>query len=115
MNKCFLLNPKKKAQIRLVVFEKVLGFFSKTTRRICANFFLSRFRRKHLFITTCIEKHCKAFKLTPSCSLLQSINVLEGMIPSKEDAGILDASHLQRLFVFALMWSIGATLELADR
>jgi len=29
----------------------------KTTRRICANFF-SRFRRKHLFITTCIEKHC---------------------------------------------------------
>ena len=46
---------------------------------------------------------------------LQSINVLEGMIPSKEDVGILSAEHLQRLFVFALMWSIGATLELADR
>jgi len=28
----------------------------KTTKRICANF--SGFRRKHLFITTCIEKHC---------------------------------------------------------
>jgi len=31
-------------------------FISKTTRRICANFFLE-FRRKH-FITTCIEKQC---------------------------------------------------------
>jgi len=31
------------------------AFFSKTTRRVCAKFF-SGFRRKHLFITTCIEK-----------------------------------------------------------
>jgi len=31
------------------------GVFLETTRRICANFF-SGFRRKHLFITTCIEK-----------------------------------------------------------
>jgi len=27
------------------------------TKRICANFF-SEFRRKHLFITTCIEENC---------------------------------------------------------
>jgi len=32
-------------------------FFLKTSRWICAKFF-SRFRRKHLFITTCIEKQC---------------------------------------------------------
>jgi len=38
---------------------KVCAFcvFSKTTRRICAKFF-SKFRRKHFFITTCIEKYC---------------------------------------------------------
>jgi len=36
---------------------KMCGFFSKTTRRIYAKFF-SGFRRKHLFITTCIEKQC---------------------------------------------------------
>jgi len=29
-------------------------FFSKTTRWICADFFYSGFRIKHLFITTCI-------------------------------------------------------------
>jgi len=33
------------------------SFFSKMIRRICVNFFL-RLRRKHLFITTCIEKQC---------------------------------------------------------
>jgi len=33
------------------------AFFSKPISRICTNFF-SRFRRKHLFITTCIEKQC---------------------------------------------------------
>jgi len=31
--------------------------FSQVTRQICAKFF-SRFRRKHLFISTCIEKQC---------------------------------------------------------
>jgi len=28
------------------------------TRQICANFFFAGFRRKHVYITTCIEKHC---------------------------------------------------------
>jgi len=35
----------------------VLCFTPKSPRRICTNF-LSGFRRKHLFVTTCIEKHC---------------------------------------------------------
>jgi len=50
--------------IRVAFFQnwsasELSGFciFSKTTTRICATFF-SGFRRKHLFITFCIEKHC---------------------------------------------------------
>jgi len=35
----------------------IFAFFLKTTRRISAKFFLE-FKRKHLFITTCIEKQC---------------------------------------------------------
>jgi len=42
-------------------------FILKTTRQICANFF-SRFRKKHLFITTCIEKQCTR-PLTHPCWL----------------------------------------------
>jgi len=43
----------------------VFSFFSTTTRRIYVNFF-SGFKRKHLFIATCIEKH-PAFKCMISC------------------------------------------------
>jgi len=32
------------------------AFISKTPKRICAKFY-SEFKRKHLLITTCIEKH----------------------------------------------------------
>ncbi|XP_071325116.1 dynein axonemal heavy chain 5 isoform X1 [Trachinotus anak] len=46
--------------------------------------------------------------------IVQCINMLQGLIP-KEQYGDLSTEHLERLYVFALMWSIGALLELDDR
>ncbi|XP_039973302.1 dynein heavy chain 5, axonemal [Xiphias gladius] len=47
--------------------------------------------------------------------IMQCINMLQGLIPLKEQCGDLSREHLERLYVFALMWSIGALLELDDR
>ncbi|XP_014864164.1 PREDICTED: dynein heavy chain 5, axonemal [Poecilia mexicana] len=47
--------------------------------------------------------------------IMQCINMLQGLIPPKEHCGELSLEHLERLYVFALMWSCGALLELEDR
>ncbi|XP_037304127.2 dynein axonemal heavy chain 8-like [Pungitius pungitius] len=47
--------------------------------------------------------------------IMQSVNLLEGLIPTKEAGGLAGSKHLERLFVFCLMWSLGAILELEDR
>ncbi|XP_060593697.1 dynein axonemal heavy chain 8-like, partial [Ruditapes philippinarum] len=45
----------------------------------------------------------------------QATDLLEGLIPKRDDKGNLPGSHLEKLFIFALMWSLGALLELEDR
>uniref|UniRef100_A0A4W6EG55 Dynein axonemal heavy chain 8 n=1 Tax=Lates calcarifer TaxID=8187 RepID=A0A4W6EG55_LATCA len=47
--------------------------------------------------------------------IMQSVNLLEGLIPTKETGGLAGSRHMERLFVFCLMWSLGALLELEDR
>ncbi|XP_061653536.1 dynein axonemal heavy chain 8-like isoform X1 [Phyllopteryx taeniolatus] len=47
--------------------------------------------------------------------IMQSCNLLEGLIPTKQMGGLVNDKHLERLFVFGLMWSLGSLLELDDR
>lgn len=49
------------------------------------------------------------------CFFYQAISILEGLIPKKEDGSNVSASHLERLYIFCVMWSVGALLELDDR
>ncbi len=45
------------------------------------------------------------------------MDLLSGLIPWTEESTVstLSAQHLQRLFLFSVMWSVGALLELEDR
>ncbi|XP_069055280.1 dynein axonemal heavy chain 8 isoform X2 [Lepisosteus oculatus] len=47
--------------------------------------------------------------------IMQSINLLEGLLPMKEAGGNMSAVQVERLFVFCLMWSVGSLLELDSR
>ncbi|KAM9310817.1 dynein axonemal heavy chain 5 [Pholidichthys leucotaenia] len=47
--------------------------------------------------------------------IMQCINMLQGLIPPKDHCGELSREHLERLYIFALMWSTGALLEPDDR
>lgn len=46
---------------------------------------------------------------------MQAINILQGLIPTDDSGKHVDAAHLAKLFVFSIMWSVGAVLELDDR
>lgn len=46
--------------------------------------------------------------------ITQAINILQGLIPKEDDKNI-DPDHLKKLFVFSVVWSVGAILELDDR
>lgn len=61
-------------------------------------------------------------KLSPKINLLdafyirQMLDILDGLFKeNSEIASAKNQTHIERLFLFALMWSLGAVLELNDR
>ena len=45
----------------------------------------------------------------------QAIKFLTGLIRKTEDGSSLPPKHLERIYIFTIMWSVGAILELDDR
>uniref|UniRef100_A0A8C8C735 Dynein, axonemal, heavy chain 5 n=1 Tax=Oncorhynchus tshawytscha TaxID=74940 RepID=A0A8C8C735_ONCTS len=77
--------------------------------------FSSSFPELYRFTVRCLEYK---IDMLEAFVIMQSINILQGLIPAKVDTRKPPYSnHIKnpRLYVFALMWSIGALLELEDR
>lgn len=64
-----------------------------------------------------ISTSCVAKMIILECMYIrQSVDLLQGLIPnSEEQSKQLSKQHLGKLFIFTLMWSLGALLELEDR
>ncbi|XP_071450018.1 dynein axonemal heavy chain 8 [Hetaerina americana] len=76
------------------------------------NFFDKIFEDLHSFVQI---KLSAKMKILESMYIRQCGDLLDGLIPSPEESGPIEPFHLERLFLFALMWSLGAVLELDDR
>ncbi|XP_070978962.1 dynein axonemal heavy chain 5-like [Oncorhynchus clarkii lewisi] len=91
------------------------GWLKKRSRQegeVLRELFSSSFPELYRFTVRCLE--CK-IDMLEAFVIMQSINMLQGLIPAKEQCGEVSRQHVERLYVFALMWSIGALLELEDR
>ena len=62
----------------------------------------------HLFVQTKLEAK---MKILEAIYIRQACDLLDGML----DRDSYSEPHLERIFLFALMWSLGAVLELDDR
>ena len=49
------------------------------------------------------------------CYISQAIKFLTGLIHKNEDGSSPPPKHLEKIYIFTIMWSIGAILELDDR
>lgn len=69
----------------------------------------------HCFVQT---KLAAKMKILEAIYIRQCCDILEGLLaPPSEEAPPIEFSdrHLERIFLFAVMWSLGAVLELEDR
>ncbi|XP_019735638.1 dynein heavy chain 5, axonemal [Hippocampus comes] len=74
--------------------------------------FASSFTKLYRF---CVQSLEFKMDLLEAFVIMQCIDMLQGLIPTKEQCVELSREHLERLYAFAMMWSAGAVLELDNR
>ena len=45
----------------------------------------------------------------------QALDLLDGLLPSEEENKEIAEEHLEKIIIFAFMWSLGSLLEQDDR
>ncbi|PKU48615.1 dynein heavy chain axonemal [Limosa lapponica baueri] len=94
------------------ILEGFLKTHSFQEAEILRQLYASSFPDLYYFSIQSLQ--CKT-EMLEAFVIMQSINMLQGLIPPKEQGGELTPKCLERLYIFSLMWSVGALLELEDR
>ncbi|XP_015430178.1 PREDICTED: dynein heavy chain 8, axonemal [Dufourea novaeangliae] len=81
---------------------------SNTELTILRNLFKKVYNDAHTFVQT---KLPVKMKLLEAIYIRQCIDLLEGLLGQD----VLPAHHIEKIFLFSLMWSLGAVLELEER
>ncbi|XP_076166225.1 dynein heavy chain 8, axonemal kl-3 [Ptiloglossa arizonensis] len=77
------------------------------------NMFNQIYDDAHTFVQT--KLHAKMV-LLETIYIRQCIDLLEGLLGEDKESGkILSVNHMEKIFLFSLMWSLGAVLELEER
>lgn len=66
----------------------------------------------HTFVQTRLKAK---MKIIEAMYIRQCCDLLDGLLETDDDNFVFANVHMERLFLFALMWSLGAVLELEDR
>ncbi|XP_066028864.1 dynein axonemal heavy chain 5 isoform X2 [Pocillopora verrucosa] len=97
-------------------WRPILQGWLNTRPQLEADVLFSLFESVFDELRTFVIQNCVPKMEVLECNnIVQAMNILEGLIPGEDAPKQVDASHLEKLFVFSLMWSVGALLELEDR
>jgi len=66
----------------------------------------------HIFVQTKLKAK---MKIIEAIYIRQCCDILKGLLENNDEPCSFNNVHMERLFLFALMWSLGAALELEDR
>lgn len=75
-------------------------------------FFHEVYGHIHLFLQTKLKAK---MPIREALYIRQCCDILDGLLDTGEEYKIFSAKHLERYFLFAMMWSLGAVLELDGR
>lgn len=82
--------------------------------QIIRDFFDKIYDDLHTFVQTRLKAK---MNILEALYIRQCCDMLEGLltVPEEEHDYVFSNLHLERLFLFSCMWSLGAVLELEDR
>ncbi|OAD58895.1 Dynein heavy chain 8, axonemal [Eufriesea mexicana] len=76
------------------------------------NLFNKIYDDAHTFVQTRLPVK---MNLLEAIYIRQCIDLLEGLLTTNKDSKVLPDYHIEKIFLFSLMWSLGAVLELEER